>query len=406
MRPIRLVTALLLAAGCAAPATPPVADVPGPVAPPPPSLVTHPTADHTCVLDSDGRLTCWGRNDLGQLGTPDTATHLAVVERQAGFEMASVGGRHTCALDADGVILCWGDNSRGQLGDGSTTTRAAPAPVGSERRFARVSAGAQHTCALDVEGRAFCWGDNRGGQLGTGARASATAPVAVATEATFLRLSAGSRHTCGVTMDALLLCWGDHFLGQLGRPDDPESGSPTPVRVTVPDSVIAVAAGHGHTCALGPSGAAWCWGQNGIGQLGTGAPPGTSAPARVASTPPLTEIRVGYHHTCAIDIAGEAWCWGANAPSQPEPSVSGQLGSTASWSNLPLPVDSLAAPLEGIAPGDGHTCALDRAGVISCFGSNRHRQLGRDEPARSVRPLRVLELAGDSAIGRVLPFPQ
>ena len=387
--------AVLVLAGCAAPA-PPVAE-PAPVAPAPPVIATHPTADHSCALDPAGRVTCWGRNDLGQLGVHDTARHRAAVSAGRRFEMVSVGGRHTCALDAEGIILCWGDNTRGQLGDGVTVSRSTPAPIASERRFARVSAGAQHTCALDASGRAYCWGDNRGGQLGTGARESAYVPIAVATEATFLRLSAGSRHTCGVTMDARVFCWGDNFLGQLGRPDDPESGSPRPVPVALRDSITSVSAGHGHTCALTPAGAAWCWGQNGIGQLGTGAPPGTSAPARVAGTPALADLRVGYHHTCAVDVAGGGWCWGANAPSQPEPAVTGQLGATVSWSNLPLRVEGFDQPLEVLAPGDGHTCALDREGVVACFGTNRYGQLGRSQPARSVEPVRVLELSDAEA---------
>ena len=397
MRPIPTLAVFLLLAGCGPRVPAPLGvETPVPIPPTPPEITTHPTADHTCALDRDGRLTCWGRNDAGQLGVHDSALHRAIVAGGRRFEMASVGGRHTCALDT-GVVYCWGDNTRGQLGDGGAVSRSTPAPVDSERRFARVTAGAQHSCALDVAGRAYCWGDNRWGQLGTGSRDTARAPAPVATEATFVKLSAGSRHTCGVTVHARVLCWGDHFLGQLARPDLPQSGSGTPVPVALDDSVTAVAAGHGHTCALTADGAGWCWGQNGIGQLGTGAPPGTSAPARVAGTPPLAHLRVGYHHTCAVDTAGAGWCWGANTPSQPEAAVTGQLGATVSWSNLPLRVEALADPLDALMPGDGHTCALARDGVVSCFGTNRHGQLGRAQPPRSVDPLRVLQLEAATA---------
>lgn len=36
---------------------------------------------------------------------------------------------HTCAVDRDDSLLCWGDNARGQLGDGTTADRASPEPV-------------------------------------------------------------------------------------------------------------------------------------------------------------------------------------------------------------------------------------------------------------------------------------
>lgn len=360
----------------------------------PPQLVSHATADHTCVLDGLGSISCWGRNRHGQLGEADTSVLRARVAHSNPFVMAAVGTRHTCALDRSGVAWCWGANHAGQLGTGDTVASAAPAPVATERRFARLSAGAMHTCALDPEGRAFCWGDNRWGQLGDATRTPSTRPVAVAGSSAFLRLSAGSRHTCGITGDARVLCWGDNFLGQLGAPRT-TPGSLVPIVVAGVDSAALLSAGHGHTCAVARSGAAWCWGQNGIGQLGSGAPPGASLPVRVANTPPLAELRTGYHHTCAIDVEGNGWCWGANTSSEPgDAAISGQLGFDASWTNLPARI-ALDQLLASIAPGDGHTCALTRTRVVVCWGSNRFGQLGQPGAPRSLEPVRVMRAEAD-----------
>jgi alpha-tubulin suppressor-like RCC1 family protein len=391
----RLLLVGLLAA-CAP--EPPAAPVPAgnrqPRPPAPPALVTHALAQHTCALDGLGTASCWGRYDDGQLGGTAGLARVRVAS-SAPYVMIAVGARHGCALDDAGRVSCWGANDSGQLGTGDSVSRATPDTVASDLRFARISAGAAHTCALDLSGRAFCWGDNRWGQLGDGTRTARTAPVEVRTDASFGRLSAGGRHTCGVAQNGPVLCWGDNFLGQLAQPRDLQNAL-VPVVVAAIVDAVGVSAGHGHTCALERTGAAWCWGQNGIGQLGSGAPPGSSGPVPVAGTPPLADLRVGYHHTCAVDVDGAGWCWGANTSSDPgDASTTGQLGSEASWSNLPLRIE-MQQPLAALAPGDGHTCALTRAGVIYCFGANRYGQLGRLEPARSFEPLRVMRVEGEA----------
>ena len=382
-------------AGCGAPApeTPAPWDPVEPVQPTPPLLVSHAAAHHTCALDAYGIVTCWGRNDEGQLGGGhDRDVYVPVrVAAATPFAMVAVGG-HTCALDFAGVAYCWGANQQGQLGDGGLERHATPQRVDTDRRFARVSTGAAHTCALDDDGRALCWGDNRWGQLGDGTHMSSALPVLVATDGGFSRLSAGSRHTCGIDADGGVMCWGDNFLGQLGQPRS-VAGSATPMAVPGLEDIVNLSAGHGHTCAIAEDGAGWCWGQNGIGQLGSGAPPGASGPVRVAGVPPLAELRVGYHHTCAVDTDGGGWCWGANAAPEPgDGSITGQLGSGASWSNLPVRLEH-DQPLDAIAAGGAHTCSLTRTGMINCFGSNRFGQLGRSGLERSIESVRVLQLS-------------
>ena len=42
---------------------------------------------------------------------------------------AGNGGWHTCAALTDGNVTCWGRNHMGQLGDGSTPSATGVAPV-------------------------------------------------------------------------------------------------------------------------------------------------------------------------------------------------------------------------------------------------------------------------------------
>lgn len=56
-----------------------------------------------------------------------------VTRERADPPLADLDGRrsaaHTCAVDRDDSLLCWGNNARGQLGDGTTADRASPEPV-------------------------------------------------------------------------------------------------------------------------------------------------------------------------------------------------------------------------------------------------------------------------------------
>lgn len=131
---------------------------------------------HVCALDTDGGAWCWGKGDLGELGTGAVA-HSSVPAPVAGgrsfVQLATGGGEisanargHTCALDPEGRVWCWGPNARGQLGDGTTTSRPAPMAVVGGPRFVSVTAGGFFTCARDTEGRPWCWGDGGQGQFG------------------------------------------------------------------------------------------------------------------------------------------------------------------------------------------------------------------------------------------------
>jgi len=88
---------------------------------------------HTCALRRTGRVFCWGLNAAGQLGDRTTESR-ASPGRVAGplatnAVQITVGIEHSCLLDAEGRVACWGDNDFGQLGDGTTTDRLAPVRV-------------------------------------------------------------------------------------------------------------------------------------------------------------------------------------------------------------------------------------------------------------------------------------
>src|SRR5207249_11830338 len=86
-----------------------------------------PGAEHSCVLLPDGRVECWGDNNIGQLGNgtergifnPPTAPVTGITTATA----ATSGAEHTCALLRGGRIQCWGRGFCGRLGDGLDRNR-------------------------------------------------------------------------------------------------------------------------------------------------------------------------------------------------------------------------------------------------------------------------------------------
>jgi GH25 family lysozyme M1 (1,4-beta-N-acetylmuramidase)/alpha-tubulin suppressor-like RCC1 family protein len=89
-----------------------------------------------CALLGIGTVQCWGSNELGELGTGLFSTPLAeegppsppvtVEGLGPGIDTVLAAGNHACVVKADGRILCWGANEVGQLGDGSVITRDTP----------------------------------------------------------------------------------------------------------------------------------------------------------------------------------------------------------------------------------------------------------------------------------------
>ncbi|MGH7628197.1 MAG: Ig-like domain-containing protein [Gemmatimonadales bacterium] len=294
------------------------------------------------------------------------------------FRQVSAGSHHTCAVTTEGAAYCWGFNSFGQLGDATTTDRTRPVPVADELVFESVTAGAAHTCGLTPAGLAYCWG--HGGQLGDGTTSQSGRPTAVAPAVnqsmplSFTSLSAGFLHTCGRTTTEVGYCWGLNGAGQLGV------GTTTaylvPIQAGIGLRFVQLSAGATHTCGIATSGAAHCWGRNGNGQLGDGttldqrravavAPPaGQSTPLVFAS------LDLGGIHSCGLDQAGGIYCWGSNG--------SGELGDGTTTSRTePVPVEPPAgSTFAAVTAGAVHTCGLGPLGAAYCWGNNIQGQLG------------------------------
>jgi alpha-tubulin suppressor-like RCC1 family protein len=398
------------------------------------------------IVATNNLIYCWGVGDGGQLGresatnqsTPtwpvtqtDTITGPYVQARQV-----SGGSDGFCALTIDRRLFCWGRNI-GVSAVTSNVAAAEPIITGSSSQQILpnyMTQGEQHICLIDLTGLAFCTGSDLHGELGDSAGGTnpGTSPsigtypfVLHSPVGGWAKIAAGQAHTCGMprfnpndASSQIPRCWGLNTSGQVGDNTTKGvvggslinglGGQQVPVQITLPVGVTAfdtlsITTGAQHSCGIaafapGIGGAAYCWGNNGLGQLGTAEAftQVDSVPTAVAGGHLFTRIYAGTYHSCGIDAAGSAWCWGRNDY--------GQLGGgTASGFNTgnATPVQVTGAgglSFRSLSVGELYTCGVTgtvgtaggpsaTAGVVYCWGNNQFGQIGNGTTSNSTAVL-------------------
>ncbi len=327
---------------------------------------------HTCAIDDQGGTYCWGRNIDGELGKDSIfpgfqqlATAARVTD-DPGFDQLIAGSSTSCGITGSGELRCWGD--------GESTAETVPATV----EFTSAAVGLLHACALAGDGTVHCWGANQFGQLGSGDNLDSEAPVPVAGDLQFTAIATGSAHTCAIATDGSAYCWGDNRDGQLGLGPTDEVGFNTPQQVTGGLTWSAIAAGSGFSCGLTTAGDAYCWGAPGD-QLGGAADaadqcrPSSSdlcvnAPASAAEGLDFASLVLGNNHACGLTGDGTAYCWGENG--------NGQVGTGDDVDTREATAVVGDHVFRSLALGSNHSCGVATDDELYCWGSNAFGQLG------------------------------
>ncbi len=152
-------------------------------------------------------------------------------------------------------------------------------------------------------------------------------------------------HACAVASDGTAWCWGENGNGQLGRGD--RGGTllpPAPAGDATHWAAISTTQASS-TCALTTANRLFCWGPNDEGQLGCNSLAEKDAPTEVSGAhDDWTAVSAGQFLTCGIRAfgGGTLWCWGDLYYSG-DPGLSGlrmtrpaQVGEANGWLDVKL----------------------------------------------------------------------
>lgn len=152
----------------------------------------------------------------------------------------------------------------------------------------------------------------------------------------------------------------------------------------------SIAATDSSTCAIGLSGAAYCWGGDHQGELGIadtihcrapsvggGCIGGDShtTPAPVASGLTFFTLSGGGYNVCALSTSRATWCWGH------------QLSDSGHYH--PSPTAVTTPQFAVVSTGAVHSCGLTEAGTAYCWGANDEGQLGTGDLMEHSAPVPV-----------------
>lgn len=318
-----------------------------------------------CALPDDG---CESGYRFHERGVPeDLAGDCApppAAESTSGTGSGGISSEGTTTAASSGSTSADTASSSSDEGTGTTGTDCSGHPCPCTKDLA---VGANHTCVTRTDGDVTCWGANNQGQLGSGSSTPAApgyTSVAIPGEAPLDAIYSGGEDLCVLTMDALS-CWGRNNNNQL----DPEGADLlAPQTMPVDGPPGAVGLGLEHSCVGEPGGPGMqCLGGNSNDELGGGGTQPIASALPVAL--PLDELAIGDDHSCAL-ADGRVWCWGSDDY--------GQLGQNAVAGPTPMKTEvTLPSDAVAIVAGSDHTCVAVAGGMaVRCWGRNNNGQIG------------------------------
>jgi len=338
-------------------------------------------SNHACAVSGSKLVWCWGNGEDGALGVGTTAARstAAPVKASGASDAANLKeviaisskANRTCVIQEETATrkaLCWGLNTKGQLGQG--TSRNIQVAVDSIDTNSEIITATNHGLA---DGDAVTLKDSTA--LPGGVTSANTIYFVDVLDTDTVKLLANTDSAASIDLSS---AGNDVKLNRVYP-------VPTAIRnnnSTDVEGVSQISMQTLTTCVLLQNGEVRCVGDNSSGATGLNLNAGETSYASAvrnddnsANLSTVVSLASGNSHTCALLTTGTIKCWGLNA--------SGQLGdSSTNNAQLPVAVGTINSAT-GLSAGGATTCSLIRSqesgqvyGRVKCWGANTHGTLG------------------------------
>lgn len=383
---------------------------------------------HIAYLFMDGSVKTIGNNVLGQLGDGTGLKNLRPYHFDGLPPATAVSGMNRSSVDPNaGFYILTNDKTVWGIGSneycelalskyaGLSTTISTPIQISSSvlTNVLQVSHGSNFGLARMSDGSILSWGGNALGQLGHGNVSDPVpAPQFECTPAfvrkadgtpldKIIKISAGSDFSVALRNDNgvhSVWAWGHNKTGQLGQ-GTISNYSKYAVQITAfpPSTKIVDIVATRHALAVAESGELFSWGDNGYGELGTGATGYKHTPVAItlSNKSGVKSVASGTYFSLILLKDNTLMASGMN--------IGGMLGieSTASSIASFVPVLGISN-VSMIAANGWSSYAVTSDKQLLVWGENTYGQMGQGNTALVRHPTTVPNPSGTGIIDQVV----
>lgn len=280
-------------------------------------------AQHTAILDQEGKVYTWGNADDGCLGrtVTDKSTVPGLVELDEPVDLLTSGESHTiCANSKSGSYYFWGTLKSalsGKLASSPLPKKVSDYSI-KRKGISDLKSGYNHIVMLSGS-KVYSWGDNDTGALGTAFRQGKTATKVDEPRSLTLkgitRIFTGGNHSFFIDKKDRVFACGLNNYAQLGiEPAEDSNIIALPVEIPglVGKWIKDIRGGEHHTLILMNNGWLFGAGRNDDGQIGTfDHSIKIGGFTKLSHTPMANSIATSHHFNYAQDAEMENfYSWG------------------------------------------------------------------------------------------------
>jgi E3 ubiquitin-protein ligase HERC1 len=181
---------------------------------------------HNIISTACGKIFVSGKGDEGKLGLGNQNDYFDPTEIKSlqGIQIKQCDGGawHTVLLDTSGRVFCWGSNFWGQIGTGESTNQLEPTELTFLRneKIVKIACGSNFTICLSEDGKVFSFGCSSNMKIGHEGDATIYTPTQVKNfpiQDKIVDIQVGSNHTVFLTETKKVMTCGWNKFGQLGH---------------------------------------------------------------------------------------------------------------------------------------------------------------------------------------------